>query len=120
MGLRVAVGGADESNVWHDANVASVAHEQDASTKVRRGRNWQERTIALLGAPKDMAMANREALLTVAEVAAELRVSTMTVYRLIQAAELSAFRIGKNYRIKRDDLDAYLAAGAVRADETNG
>lgn len=65
-------------------------------------------------------MAEREALLTVAEVAAELRVSTMTVYRLVQAGELPAFRIGKNYRIKREDLDAYLEAGAVRADERNG
>lgn len=65
-------------------------------------------------------MADREALLTVAEVAGELRVSTMTVYRLIQGGELPAFRIGKNYRIKRADLDAYLQAGAVRADETNG
>ncbi len=65
-------------------------------------------------------MAPREALLTVAEVADELRVSTMTVYRLVKAGELPAFRIGKNYRIKRDDLDAYLTAGAVRADEGNG
>lgn len=65
-------------------------------------------------------MGDNEALLTVAEVARELRVSTMTVYRLVQAGELPAFRIGKNYRIKRNDLDAYLAAGAVRADETNG
>jgi excisionase family DNA binding protein len=46
---------------------------------------------------------------TVAEVAARLRVSTMTVYRLIKAGELPAVRIGKSYRIRTDDLDRYLA-----------
>lgn len=65
-------------------------------------------------------MADAEALLTVAEVAAELRVSTMTVYRLVNSGEVAAFRIGKNYRIKRGDLDAYLHAGVVRADKKNG
>ncbi len=69
---------------------------------------------------KEMAVADSEALLTVAEVASELRVSTMTVYRLVNTGSLPAFRIGKNYRIKRSDLHAYLSAGVVRADETNG
>lgn len=59
-------------------------------------------------------------LLTVAEVADLLRVSNMTVYRLIKAGELAAIRVGKNYRIRRNDLDAYLNAGSVRAEETNG
>lgn len=59
-------------------------------------------------------------LLTVAEVAGLLRVSNMTVYRLIKGGELAAIRVGKNYRIRRGDLDAYLNAGSVRAEETNG
>lgn len=59
-------------------------------------------------------------LLTVAEVADVLRVSNMTVYRLIKAGELPALRVGKNYRIRQADLDAYLATGSVRADESNG
>jgi excisionase family DNA binding protein len=33
----------------------------------------------------------------------------MTVYRLIQAAELPAVRVGKSYRIREDDIDKYLA-----------
>ena len=64
--------------------------------------------------------AARGQLLTVAEVAGVLRVSNMTVYRLIKAGELPALRIGKNYRIRRDDLDEYLARGAVRADGSSG
>jgi excisionase family DNA binding protein len=47
--------------------------------------------------------------LTVAEVAQQMRVSTMTVYRLIKANELASVRVGKSYRIAPQDLDRYLA-----------
>ena len=47
--------------------------------------------------------------LTVAEVAALLRVSNMTVYRLISAGDLAAVRVGKSYRLREDDVDKYLA-----------
>jgi excisionase family DNA binding protein len=47
--------------------------------------------------------------LTVAEVAHTLRVSNMTVYRLVNAGELPALRIGKSYRLRADDIDQYLA-----------
>lgn len=32
----------------------------------------------------------------------------MTVYRLIKAGELPAIRVGKAYRLREDDVDAYL------------
>ncbi|HSL11834.1 MAG TPA: helix-turn-helix domain-containing protein [Actinomycetota bacterium] len=59
------------------------------------------------------------AFLTVAEVAAAMRVSTMTVYRLIKTGELAAVRVGHNYRIREDDLERYLTASSVptRADQ---
>jgi excisionase family DNA binding protein len=50
----------------------------------------------------------RPRLLTPNEVAEQLRVSTMTVYRLIKAGDLRAARIGKSFRISEDDVDAYL------------
>ena len=50
----------------------------------------------------------RAAFLTVAEVAAMLRVSNMTVYRLINAGSLPAVRVGKSYRITEQDVDRYL------------
>ena len=50
----------------------------------------------------------RPRFLTPAEVADHLRVSAMTVYRLIKSGELRAARIGKSYRISEDDVDAYL------------
>ncbi len=50
----------------------------------------------------------RPAYLTVAEVAEMLRVSNMTVYRLINAGSLSAVRVGKSYRLTEEDVDRYL------------
>ena len=52
----------------------------------------------------------RARFLTVAEVAALMRVSTMTVYRLIKAGELASVRVGKSYRIKEEDVDRYLVS----------
>lgn len=52
----------------------------------------------------------RPRFLTPAEVADQLRVSSMTVYRLIKSGELRAARIGKSYRITEADVDAYLEA----------
>lgn len=46
---------------------------------------------------------------TVAEVADQLRVSNMTVYRLIQSGQLAAVRVGRSYRLREGDVDRYLA-----------
>ncbi len=53
--------------------------------------------------------------LTVTEVAASLRVSNMTVYRLINAGGLPAVRIGKSFRIRVDDLNRYLTGQYTKA-----
>jgi excisionase family DNA binding protein len=57
----------------------------------------------------------RARFLTVAEVAGLLRVSTMTVYRLIKAGSLPAVRVGKSYRVREDDVDRYLAGTYTQA-----
>jgi excisionase family DNA binding protein len=54
-----------------------------------------------------------EPLLTVGEVATMMRVSNMTVYRLIKSGQLAAIRVGKNYRIRRGDVERYLTERAV-------
>jgi excisionase family DNA binding protein len=58
---------------------------------------------------------SRARFLTPREVADQLRVSSMTVYRLIKSGELRAVRVGKAYRILEDDVDAYLADRFTRA-----
>ena len=49
-----------------------------------------------------------ETFLTVAEAADVLRVSKMTVLRIIHAGEMPAHRIGRSIRIRERDFDAYL------------
>jgi excisionase family DNA binding protein len=45
---------------------------------------------------------------TVNEVAQLMRVSKMTVYRLIRQGELPAVRIGRGYRLREEDVHSYL------------
>ncbi len=52
-------------------------------------------------------------LLTVAEVASVMRVSRMTVYRLIRRGLLKAIRVGRNYRVRQEDLEEFLESAAV-------
>jgi len=46
--------------------------------------------------------------LTIAEVAAMMRVSKMTVYRLVHGGELPALRVGRSFRVLEEDVNNYL------------
>ncbi|MBB5954709.1 MULTISPECIES: helix-turn-helix domain-containing protein [Saccharothrix] len=46
--------------------------------------------------------------LTVAEVALVMRVSKMTVYRLVHSGELTAVRVGKSFRVPEKAVHEYL------------
>jgi excisionase family DNA binding protein len=46
--------------------------------------------------------------LTVAEVAAVMRVSRMTVYRLVHAGDLASVRVGRSFRVPEHAVHAYL------------
>src|SRR4051794_2940992 len=47
--------------------------------------------------------------LTVTEVAAIMRVSKMTVYRLVHGGELAAVRVGRSFRVPEPAVRDYLA-----------
>jgi excisionase family DNA binding protein len=64
---------------------------------------WLQREIARAQDPGD-------ALLTVDDVARELRVHPRTVHRWLHAGELQGHRVGPHWRIRRRDLTAYLNA----------
>ena len=51
--------------------------------------------------------------LTVAEVAEEMRLSRMTVYRFVQRGDLPAVRVGRSYRVPADALERFLAEHQV-------
>jgi len=47
-------------------------------------------------------------ILTVAEVATVMRVSKMTVYRLVHSGELPAVRVGRSFRVPEQAVNDYL------------
>jgi excisionase family DNA binding protein len=49
------------------------------------------------------------AFLTVTEVAAIMRVSKMTVYRLVHSGDLVAVRVGRSFRVPEPAVRDYLA-----------
>ena len=51
--------------------------------------------------------------LTVAEVAAMMRVSKMTVYRLVHSGELPALRVGRSFRVPDQAVQTYLRESYV-------
>lgn len=46
--------------------------------------------------------------ITVEEFAKMLKVNKMTIYRYIKAGKLSAYRIGKNFRIRKEEAISFL------------
>ena len=70
-----------------------------------------------MGRRRSFAPNLEDRLLTVAEVADTMRVSNMTVYRLIKSGQLPALRVGKSYRLRPADVDQFLVDRAVRADD---
>jgi excisionase family DNA binding protein len=51
---------------------------------------------------------------TVEELAAWLRVSKMSIYRLIRRGEMDYITVGKSYRVSTDALDDYLERQMTR------
>lgn len=57
--------------------------------------------------PRD-ALLSEIRFLTVAEVAAVMRVSRMTVYRMVHSEELPAVRVGRSFRVPERAVHEYL------------
>ena len=57
---------------------------------------------------KDSSGTAQVQFLTVAEVATMMRVSKMTVYRLVHNGELPAVRVGKSFRVPEQAVHDYL------------
>ena len=53
--------------------------------------------------------------MTVAEVASQMRVSKMTVYRLVHSGELEAVRVGRSFRVPEHAVEAYLKKSFFQA-----
>jgi excisionase family DNA binding protein len=77
---------------------------------VERGRKLPPPEPPIMSGKRPFA---GDGLLTVSEVADLMRVSNMTVYRLIKSGQLKALRVGKNYRIRESEVDRYLSDRSV-------
>lgn len=64
-----------------------------------------ESTVDTMAGKPDLSEAK---FLTVAEVAAMMRVSKMTVYRLVHSGELPAVRVGRSFRVREEDANDYI------------
>src|SRR5688572_3682118 len=70
-----------------------------------------KRTVAL-NLPTD------EVFLTTEEVLEYLQVNLRTVYRLIKAGKIPAVRVGRQWRFRKRDIDAWLDSQRSRVSET--
>jgi len=53
-------------------------------------------------------MNSKDEYYTIQEIADKFKVAYLTVYRWIQANKLTAYKAGKQYRIKKDDIDKFI------------
>lgn len=74
-----------------------------------------DKTSRADGSAADRRPLSEVKLLTVAEVAGVMRVSKMTVYRLVHAGELPAVRVGRSYRVSEQAVHDYLRDSYVQA-----
>jgi excisionase family DNA binding protein len=61
---------------------------------------------------------NGPPFLTVKEVAVIMRLSKMSVYRLIHSGELEAIRVGRGFRVPEQGLHDYMRGSVVVPDRS--
>ena len=71
-------------------------------------REWCTMASGPSGHPGQPGDISEVRFLTVAEVAAVMRVSKMTVYRLVHSGDLPAVRVGRSFRVPEDAVNEYL------------
>ena len=53
-------------------------------------------------------MKQKKEFYTAKELADKLRVNIMTIYRYIKAGKVKAYKIGKEFRIDKEEFDKFL------------
>lgn len=79
----------------------------DPAEGVRRGNRRSDDQPRTLG-ENSFGGLSAVAFLTVAEVASLMRVSKMTVYRLLHSGELAGVRVGRSFRVPESAVHNYL------------
>jgi excisionase family DNA binding protein len=119
--VSVAGGEAGERHVPKVRDrVTEKRSNQPAPAKNPAGRAARPAAPASKGAAKKAAPVSgpgraEVTFLTVAEVAAMMRVSKMTVYRMVHAGEMPAVRVGRSFRVPEQAVHDYLRDAFIEA-----
>ena len=71
------------------------------------------------GAPRSPMDVRLPAVMTVAEVAAYLRIPRSSVYKLAQYGKIPCQKVGRHWRFRRQAVERWLEAAARGADESD-
>src|SRR6187431_3845699 len=80
----------------------------------RYGRAVYNDSSARSGKSVPLNLPTDESFLTTEEVLAYLNVNLRTVYRLIKAGRIPAVRVGRQWRFRKTDIDAWLESQRPR------
>ncbi len=58
---------------------------------------------------KDTPVDTNSSFLLVEEIVKQLRVQPLTIYRYIKNKKLIAYKLGKEYRVKKEDFENFLS-----------
>jgi len=58
-------------------------------------------------------------ILTLDEVAAYLKAGKRTIYRLVAAKKIPAFKLGSTWRFRKQDIDGWIADQSKKAEGTD-
>lgn len=53
-------------------------------------------------------MAEEKEIMTISQVAKYLQISEVTTYRLVQDGKIPAFKVGRGWRVKKEDLNEFI------------
>lgn len=53
-------------------------------------------------------MTDENEIMTITQVAKYLQISEVTTYRLVQEGKIPAFKVGRSWRVKREDLNEFI------------
>lgn len=55
-----------------------------------------------------MPVSDDNEIMTITQVAKYLQISEITTYRLVQEGRIPAFKVGRGWRVKREDLKEFI------------
>ena len=65
-------------------------------------------------------MRNQDEILTLQEVAAYLKLTDKSIYRLAQSGRIPAFKAGGAWRFKRSDIEDWIEANKNQSNQNQG